>query len=184
VHIKLEGSNTPDDAVIRSCITLLLAGTCVASCGGAAVRRDPATTAAIAERTHCNGSAQDDPRIFTPDVAIGVAPVMKDQRLGKVDRQVLAGAELAIRAQPGLTSEWLDRSLICHQAHRVLGQVTAPEDDAYWLSGRWLDFAVRSRGDVFFVDIYAEDPEAANAVLERARAFVAHRGAAAGQSSL
>jgi hypothetical protein len=58
------------------------------------------------------------------------------------------------------------------------------DDDAYWLAGSWLEFAVRPRGDLFLVDIQADDQEAANAVLARTRAFVAHRGGAPGNAAL
>ena len=97
--------------------------------------------------------------------------------------EVTQGSKIAIPAQPGLTTAWITRNLICHQAHHLLRRA-ADSQDAYWLPGAWLEFDVHSRGDLFLVDIYAADPEAANAVLTRSRAFVANRGAAPGAAAL
>jgi len=171
------------DAVTRSGAMMIFAGAAMAGCAGGPVRKDPIATAAATEQAHCGKGFAEDPRIFAPDLVTGVIPVMRSYRLGKSEREVLAGAEIAIPAQPGLTSEWITRSLICHQAEHLLGHA-AQAPDAYWLAGSWLEFGVHSRGDLFLVDIYAADPDAANAVLARSRALVAHDRDAAGHAAL
>lgn len=184
MQIKVKEPSIPRIALIRSCAALIAVSAGAVSCAGAPVRKDVTTTAAASEQAHCGKGLEEDPRIFAPDVVTGVSPIMRSLRVGKSERQELAGAELGIRAQPGLTSEWITRNLICHQARRLLGHAKELHDDAYWLSGSWLEFAVRSQGDVFFVEIHAEDQEAANAVLARSRAFVANHGVAPGQAAL
>lgn len=182
--IKIEDAVIPRGAFMRSCAALITVGAVAVSCAGAPVRKDPAATAIAAEQVHCGNGFEEDQRIFAPDLVTGVSPVMRKYHVGRSAGEVLAGAALAIRAQPGLTSEWITRNLICHQAHRLLSHVDEPQDDAYWLSGSWLEFAVRSRGDLFFVEIHAADQDAAKAVLARTRTFVANRGVAPGHSAL
>lgn len=182
MQIKAKDSFVSSGAVTRSCVVVIAAGAAVA-CAGAPVRNDPVAAAAATEQAHCGQGLAEDPRIFAPDVVAGVAPVMRSHRMGKSEPEVLAGVEIAIPAQPGLTTAWITRNLICHQAHQLLRQA-ADSQDAYWLPGAWLEFDVHSRGDVFLVDIYAADPDSANAVLTRSRAFVANRGAAIGPAAL
>ena len=179
MQIKSKASFVSSGAVTRSCVAIAVG----AGCAGAPVRKDPVATAAATEQTHCGHGLAEDPRIFAPGLVTGIAPVMRSQRLGKSEREVLVGVEIAIPAQPGLTSEWITRNLICHQASHLLGHAAASQD-AYWLPGTWLEFGVQSRGDLFLVDIYAADPDSANAILTRTRAFVAHGGIAPGHAAL
>jgi len=168
---------------MRCCGVVIAAGATAVSCAGAPLHKDPVASAAAAEEAHCSKGLADEPRLFAPDLVTGVSPVMRSYRMGKAEREVLAGVELAIPAQPGLTSEWITRNLICHQAQHLLGHA-GESQDAYWLPGTWLEFGVHSRGDLFLVDIYAADPASADAILTRTRAFVAHRGAAPGAAAL
>lgn len=169
------------DFIVRTGVctkTGVVLAAAVAACASAPVRRDPQVTAAADERAHCGPGLAEDPRIFAPDRVTGGAPVVRSYRFGKSEREVLAGSEIAIAAQPGLTSAWITRNLLCHQAHRLLAEAAPASDDAYWLPGHVLEFGVEARGDVFLVSIYADDPEAARAVLARAQAFVARHGGA------
>src|SRR5262249_24215119 len=94
-------------------------------------------TAASARPTECTG----DLASITPGDVLRVEPLEKvtmHQR-GDVDREV-RGARVWVKAQPGLTKEWLQHSLSCR-----------PE----LLAGdQAVSIAVESDGDQFRVDVY------------------------------
>jgi hypothetical protein len=77
--------------------------------------------------------------------------VVQRQR-GDVDREI-RGASLWVRAQPGLTAEWLHHTLACHPAG---------------IAGRdQVTIAVESENDAFRVDLV--DAEHGEAILAHAR---------------
>jgi len=175
VQLKFKQFMVSSRGVAAICRVVVVGAGAVA-CATAPVRPDPvATAAAAAARAHCDKALVEDPRMFSPEVVSSVAPATRSYPFGKSERTVVVGAEIALPAQPGWTREWLTRNLICHQAHLLLGRASAPQDDAYWLPGRWLEFGVQSRGDAFVVEIDAPDPESADVVLTRSRALVSHR---------
>jgi hypothetical protein len=79
----------------------------------------------------------------------------------------LAGATLVLRAEPGLTAEWLERLLECHLARRV----PCPDGESCPLEVGPLHVDARSAGPTFIVDVRARDPETAREALRRARAL-------------
>jgi hypothetical protein len=75
-----------------------------------------------------------------------------------------------------VSRESLQRSLECHEARGLLGQLGAVgDDDPYVLPDVWLDISAESEGDGFVVLVRTDDLAAARRVLERARRFAARR---------
>lgn len=85
------------------------------------------------------------------------------------DRKLL-GAEVAIRAERGVTAEWLQRVVNCHIARNALGEggSAAMRDCPLAVAG--ISASVRSTGAGFAVEISANEPGsgAAEEVLRRA----------------
>jgi hypothetical protein len=81
----------------------------------------------------------------------------------------LAGAVITFRAVPGLTAEWLQRTIDCHLARNAsLGNVV-PEMPTCPLVPKGAVARVTSTGDGFAVAIRAEDQATSKDILERAQ---------------
>lgn len=86
------------------------------------------------------------------------------------------GAEIAFRAVPGMTAEWLQRLVECHQARaaalgfRMEGMEYCP------LNVKNVTATVQSVGNGFAVRLEADDAETAAEVLKRAKALQAEGG--------
>jgi len=80
------------------------------------------------------------------------------------------GARLMLRAQPGVTAEWLQRIAECHLATLAAqggGDARSP------LDVKGASVVVRSVGDGFAVDVTAGDPASGKDILTRALALPA-----------
>jgi hypothetical protein len=80
-----------------------------------------------------------------------------------------SGARILLRAQPGITAEWLQQVAECHLAH--VG-APSPGRPASPLDVKGASVAVRSAGDGFAVEITSTDRKAAKEILARAQALV------------
>jgi hypothetical protein len=85
----------------------------------------------------------------------------------------LAGAVFSVRALRAFSAEWLDRSLECHSARRLLGRIPAGENptDPFWLPGKAVDIDVQSSGPEFAVSVRSLEVADAQAILARAQSF-------------
>jgi hypothetical protein len=93
------------------------------------------------------------------------------------DHAELRGAIVAVDAMPGITAEWLDRTLECHSARLVLGQGQegAAARDPFWLPGSVVDIDVKSSRSGFLIAVAGASPDKARQVLDRARLFVSEK---------
>ncbi len=80
------------------------------------------------------------------------------------------GAELYMHAQPGLTQEYLQRSLACHS---VAGRPAHPNDPLHPANGSLKSLTVRSVGSNFVVKAVGDSPQAGKDIWQRARSFTA-----------
>jgi hypothetical protein len=80
-----------------------------------------------------------------------------------------AGARILLRAQPGMTVEWLQQVAECHLAR--VGAASA-RVAASPLDVKGASVAVHSAGDGFAVEITSADRKAAKEILARAQALV------------
>ena len=108
------------------------------------------------------------PCAFQTHHVVSVTPYRVEERRIKTTFARLAGADLYVEAEPGLTAEWLQVELTRH-----LGQMhdpTSMKDCALDVGAVKLE--VTSAGGGFWVRIVAADPKQAEEVLRRARLLV------------
>ena len=139
----------------------------------AAEHRAASAALRAAEDSTCAGIADDD-RAMSPfehrdDIAEVRALIESEPSNGKfapLRRQV--GVVVTFRAVPGLTAEWLQRSIDCHLARNAsLGHIV-PEMPDCPLVPRGVKAQVRSVGNGFAVEIRGDDDATVRAVTERA----------------
>ena len=97
-----------------------------------------------------------------------VQPHKTEQQFGKVTVARLDGASLFVRATPGLSAEWLQRSLSDHltKMRSASSMADCP------LDAKGLRVDVRSGGDGYWVTIRAKDQHQAKLVLDRAQSLL------------
>lgn len=144
--------------------------------------RHRAASAALreAEASACVGIAAHDrdmsPFEHVEDIT-AVQPLVEERRSGPKGPAVtrVAGAEVTLRAVPGLTAEWLQRLVDCHLARNAaLGHVVEEMPNCP-LVPRGAMASVSSTGDGFTVSIRADDDAAARDILARAERLQAAR---------
>lgn len=159
-------------ASILACLACLALGS---ACGSASQPpKSAADQYAFVEHTRC--MPQDDDKqlasVLSGEAVAGVRPLYSNVEASKSGLQAeLRGARLSIRALPGVTPEWLDRALECHGAKAMLGHVTPPANDPFFVPNAFVDVDVFSEKDGFEVQVVAYSPEDAKQVLDRANAF-------------
>jgi hypothetical protein len=143
----------------------------------AAQHRAASAALAAAEAQACSGISEND-RVMSPfehpaDIA-SVEPIYDRITSSKAGMSArLSGANVTFRAVPGLTAEWLQRSIDCHLARNAsLGHVV-PEMPDCPLVPRGVSARVRSAGGGFVVEVRGDDMDTAREVLARAQRSVA-----------
>jgi hypothetical protein len=142
-------------------------------CTRAAYHRKAARDLRAAQEDACAGVSADS-RAASPldrrGNVLGVSPLEEpaDQTQGK--RQ-LVGATILLRRVPDLTAEKLQRILNCHLARSATSGygLTTTEADRSPLSESGARVTVREFSSGFAVDVRADDPFAAQAILLRAQ---------------
>ncbi len=164
------------NASILQCaaVTLVVGSGCASS----PREQRPQSQAAAVERQACGGTfaVEVDPRIISPEIITDVSPLTVGQPASKLALQEhIVGARLGFAALPGLTPEWIERTLECHASRVLLRRAQPVPNDPYWLPDSWVAVSVESRGDSFLVTLRGESPEAGGKILEHAQAFAGAR---------
>ena len=79
------------------------------------------------------------------------------------------GARIVLRAQPGVTAEWLQRVAECHLAKLDGASGVAPTQSPLDVKGAAI--SIQSAGDGFDVDVTASELKSGKEILTRARAL-------------
>jgi hypothetical protein len=108
------------------------------------------------------------PCILNEHTVVSVVPFKVEEHSGKMTYQRVRGAQVYLRAEPGLTSEWLQLNLERHLA-AMQGPATMP-DCALSLEKVRID--VTSAGAGYWVRIVAPDTKSGEEVLRRAQLLV------------
>jgi hypothetical protein len=153
-------------------LAAVLSAALAAGCGEPA--KGPADQAAFTDRTRCGPEVTDS----------AIAPILDGKAVQQVEplystfdsdksgeTSKLRGAKITINALPGVTAEWLDRELECHNARVTLGQTQPTPNDPFWISGAMLDIDVRPAKDGFVIGVAAFSPADAKQILDLAQAF-------------
>jgi hypothetical protein len=149
----------------------------------ASKHRGAATALAQAEAKHCAGIEEADrdmsPFAHREDIA-SAKPLEEEQPVGKGRVKKLKGAIVVFRAVPGLTAEWLQREVNCHQARAASVGFDMPEMSYCPLMVKDVKVTVSSVGDGFAVELRSDNEASAKEVEHRALALV---GASAGSAT-
>jgi hypothetical protein len=113
-------------------------------------------------------SPAPSPCEFQKHHVVSVTPYRVEERRIKTTSTRLAGADVYVEAEPGLTAEWLQLELTRHLAQ--MHDPTSMKDCALDVGAVKLEVA--SAGAGFWVRIVAADPKQADEVLRRARLLV------------
>jgi hypothetical protein len=143
--------------------------------GACAPARSPADRAAEMERATCGPDVPEASitPLFERGAIESVEPLFEtvaDAELGR-EKEVV-GAIVHVRALKGVTPEWLDRALECHNARRTLGTVPEVRDDPFWIPDGAVEIDVTSARDGFRVTARGHDASDAQRILTRAHALV------------
>jgi len=71
------------------------------------------------------------------------------------------GVRLYLRPQPGMSAQWIEQTLVCHRARRLLGPGEPELANEPWVRG------------AFVVTLRGHEPRDSEEALARARAFAA-----------
>ena len=87
---------------------------------------------------------------------------------------VAATSRLPANAAQTAATQWLERTLECHQARRVLENTTSAGDaDPFWLEDGWVDIQVQPASAAFIAQLRGRTFQEAELIHSRAEAFVA-----------
>jgi hypothetical protein len=141
----------------------------------------PSAKAAHVERIQCAGStaAQDDLRLLQTTTVLKAEPIYSRVITSKSNAEDrVSGAKLVIRPPEGVSAERMTRTLQCHSARALLGQIDGSQlpDDPYFLPDSWLDIDVTPEAGNFAVTLRADTVSKNLHVLAQASAFAdSHR---------
>ena len=88
------------------------------------------------------------------------------------------GASLYVKAEPGLTSPYLQRVMSCHVTS---GQAAHPNDPLFPQSGKIAQLKVREAKHGFAVDVRADEPTVGREIWQRAKSITAPAGSVQGE---
>jgi hypothetical protein len=142
-------------------LAMTLAGAATAQ---AAPSRDTMACVGVPEIA-INGSP-----LTNPDDVRAVQEIKPDQPVSETETVVpRGGARILLRAQPGMTAEWLQRIAECHMAKVAVASPTMLTTSPLDVKGALV--SVQSTGNGFSVDITSPDVRIAREILTRARAI-------------
>jgi hypothetical protein len=120
--------------------------------------------------------------VGVPEVAINGAPLTNPDDVRAIqeikpdspvsETQTIiprGGARILLRAQPGMTAEWLQRIADCHMGKVAVASPTTLTTSPLDVKGALV--SVQSTGSGFAVDITSPDIKVAKEILTRARAI-------------
>ena len=100
-------------------------------------------------------------------------PLVERIITGKSYMDRLMGAQVWFAARKGFTAQWLERTLRCHQARRILETATPADIDPFWLEDGWVDIQVQPAPAAFIAQLRGRTRQEAERIYSRAQAFAA-----------
>jgi hypothetical protein len=139
----------------------LLTSGVIASATACASNPPPAAKAAAVERVQCDSqdTVQNGAELIRSTKVLHVEPIYSlVQSSNNNSEERVAGAKLLIRPPAGVTAEQMTRSLQCHSARVLLGQVDSANvpNDPYWLPDAWVNIQVKAEDGNFAVTVSAD----------------------------
>jgi hypothetical protein len=150
-------------------VVIWLAGTigCVPSSSPSSAK---ATSDQMADL--CSGVPEAErqrPPFLQPSVIEGVRPFIGERRYIKFTEPELHGAEILVRAAPGVTKQWVARAIRCHVAWHDVGGLAARDgfEDPLIVGRPDLSFTETETG--FVIRIAGHDKAEGEEILRRAQ---------------
>jgi hypothetical protein len=137
--------------------------------------RDPLQDAAHHEQEACPGAAPSyPPGLLSPSAIFSTEPYYLTSSEHGNQTLYLVGVTLALRPFPSVTSEEIERLLICHAARGQLGRSDEPiiPNDPFWVPGHASKISVEFSEGATRVHVRAKDFEGARLLQSRAQALV------------
>ena len=136
---------------------------------------DPLAVARREESALCSREAEQAfPSVLA--AVSGEQPLYRPARSGRGGATpLLVGARFEMEARPGLTAQWMERILRCHEARSLLQAHAAQAitDDPFWLRDAWLEIDVEPGHAHFFAEVRGETASQGEQIHARAQALVA-----------
>ena len=104
--------------------------------------------------------------VYTPGSVTHVAPKYRQETLGRgaILPRYVAGADLYVAAQPGITRSYLERALVCHAASNVERHANDPLQTPGDIA-----VSVQEAGPAMRISIVGESRSTGSAIFERAQ---------------
>jgi hypothetical protein len=143
----------------------------------AARHREAARSLRDAEARACVGIDDEDrdlsPFYFREDIAaVDTLRETESERTGKSSLVRTVGARVVFRAVPGLTAEWLQRSIECHAARAAVVGHEDPTMSYCPAAVKGVRVSVASTGSGFAVELRGTSPASIDEIVRRANALV------------
>jgi hypothetical protein len=119
------------------------------------------------------GSASDDLAVLQGLVVLQASPIYTHQHSKDGTDERVSGVRLLVRAPDSVSPERLTRTLQCHSARALLGQVDRSQlpDDPYFLPQEWLDINVVPENGNLAVSLAADSVAKNLQVLNRVSVY-------------
>ncbi|HXS17222.1 MAG TPA: hypothetical protein VN764_08535 [Polyangiaceae bacterium] len=160
-------------------VSLFIAATALSFSVGCAGAQNTSSAAASGE--HCGqlNAHQVVSQLYTGGAVYDAHPIQERVfRARALQPNETLGASLYVKAEPGLTSPYLQRVMSCHVAS---GQPAHPNDPLFPQSGKIAQLKVREAKHGFAVDVRAEKPAVGREIWQRAQSITAPAGAVHGE---
>lgn len=136
----------------------------LAACASSPAEPSVAATSACAGLPNAQAEAVS---LYQPGVMYAASPVEEKVFIARAIQPVRTfGADVYVRAQKGMTEQYLERVLSCHTASGVAAH---PNDPLHPSEGRIAELSVRSAGDSLAIRIIGDSPSTGQEILQRAR---------------
>jgi hypothetical protein len=142
--------------------------------------RDAGQALRQAEGRACVGIDEEDrdlsPFYFREDIAL-VEPLKETdhERAGKSNRVRTVGVRVVFRAVPGLTAEWLQRSIECHSARAAVVGHDDPKMSYCPAAVKGVRVSVTSTGGGFAAELRGADQASIDEIVRRGNGLLAPR---------
>ena len=157
---------------LRGSFVLLSLAGLLAGCAHVSARDRRLKTATEELAQYCGENAEHD-IAEALDTVQGAEPLVERIITGKSYYLRVTGAQVWFAAQRGFTAQWLERTLECHQARRVLeNPASAGDVDPFWLEDGWVDIQVQPASAAFIALLRGRTFHEAELINSRAQAFV------------
>jgi hypothetical protein len=158
---------------LRGSFALLSLAALLGGCAHVSARDRRLNTATQELAQYCDQDAEHDIAEALETVQ-GAEPLVEKIITGKSYFLQLTGAQVWFAAHKGFTAQWLERTLECHQARRVLENTASAGDvDPFWLEDGWVDIQVQAASAAFIARLRGRTLHQAELINSRAQSFVA-----------